>query len=262
MEAMIKGDRQIKNLEGDDNKAARRRNSFTYLIIFFIVLFTILIVSIISIFVFITKDIKTVSYSSASQPDNQQIRTRTISKFFLLLQAAFKELDDVISSKEMSLSTVKYSKNPKGLKLVLLQECDGLIRESMRLVNLSLEIVRGADRHHRRGDEIFRVTKTRDDLKELMANATENMRRCLNPLMEDVGLQGLRMKMLKATKYLKSCLEILAMMDRRSNGKLSQTHLFQGFGRFDYEGIFKVLLYGSPYYFFLLLLYWLIKLLR
>ncbi|CAI9112204.1 OLC1v1012619C1 [Oldenlandia corymbosa var. corymbosa] len=272
MESVISNEEKQKHLQEDD-KAARRKRKFTNLMIVFIILFSIIIVSAISVFVAIKKDLDAESLST-SEPEEQikvicdltpyptscfnpilTLQSKTMIEpkkttpstiFKLFLQASFDELHNVISSNEMELAKVKNYLNSTTLANVL-QDCDGSIRESSRLINVSMVIL-GDDPD----DEIFRETKTTSDLKELMSNATGNMYLCLSRFDDHVGFEGWRMKFVNPTKYLENSLVILEKMDRIS--EMFDPHLFQSADNSVYAIMFRILFFGSPFLFLLLLL--------
>ncbi|KAL3513203.1 hypothetical protein ACH5RR_025921 [Cinchona calisaya] len=141
-----------------EDQASRRKRKITSFI-FFIVLFTLIIGSIISVFIALKQEADSESLS-ASNPEEAiisvcdqtpfpticfnstwslqrnlttEIKTTPSRIFTLSLHAALHELLDLISANQMAISKLKDSRILSALK-----GCDGLIRDSIRLTKKSI----------------------------------------------------------------------------------------------------------------------------
>lgn len=148
------------------------------------------------------------------------------------------------------------SKLGKGSRtLSVLERCDGLIRDSIRLMNMSKTTMGSAP-----DDKFFKIANSVRDLKEWTWKSTVNMDGCLAALEDNrvvlkngrVDLWKLKMKILNAKNYVENTSVILAKMDRILG--MFNRPIFAGlrdyysgpFARFE-QNAFGIVLYCSQY---------------
>ncbi|XP_027123742.1 putative pectinesterase/pectinesterase inhibitor 26 [Coffea arabica] len=133
--------------------------------------------------------------------------------FALSLGASFDELTILNSQRQRVISKVNAS---SASVFPSLQECESLISDSLRLVNMSVTKIGIVP-----DGNIFKETKTVEDLMEWTSAAKESLERCRDELENDneglvsgkFYLVRMKMQMLVTRKYLENSLVILAKMD-------------------------------------------------
>nr|XP_027124386.1 putative pectinesterase/pectinesterase inhibitor 26 [Coffea arabica] len=220
-----------------EDQYSRRKRKIT-IIISLIISFTIIISSIISVLTILKHKVESQSLSNA--PPSKAIRaicsltpsrrlcfkqiwklqqSQASSKinpsqiFALSLSASFDELTILNSQRQRVISKVNAS---SASVFPSLQECESLISDSLRLVNMSVTKIGIVP-----DGNIFKETKTVVDLMEWTSAAKESLERCRDELENDneglvsgkFYLVRMKMRMLVTRKYLENSSVILAKMD-------------------------------------------------
>ncbi|CDP12344.1 unnamed protein product [Coffea canephora] len=220
-----------------EDQYSRKKRKIT-IIISLIISFTIIISSIISVLTILKHKVESQSLSNA--PPSKAIRatcsltpsrrlcfkqiwklqqSQASSKinpsqiFALSLSASFDELTILNSQRQRVISKVNAS---SASVFPSLQECESLISDSLRLVNMSVTKIGIVP-----DGNIFKETKTVEDLMEWTSAAKESLERCRDELENDneglvsgkFYLVRMKMQMLVTRKYLENSLVILAKMD-------------------------------------------------
>ncbi|XP_027169646.1 pectinesterase 3-like [Coffea eugenioides] len=224
----------------EDQASRQKRKIRIY--VFFIILFTVIIGSIITVSIALIQE-KESELLSASTPDRSihaicnltpkptscfdsiwslytnfatdlgEIKTTPSRIFALSLRAAINQLEDSMSANEKAISEVKDSRT-----LTVLKDCDVLFRNSLRLVNASVTAM-GVESD----DKIFKVAKSVDDMKEWMSSSAANIDKCLAGLRYDLqgsingksyySLREMRIKVSHARDDVANSLVMLKKMD-------------------------------------------------
>lgn len=252
----------------EDQASRQKRKIRSY--IFFIILFTVIIGSIISVISIALKQEEESELHSASTPDRAihavcdltpkptscfdsiwslhtnfstdlgEIRPTPSRIFKLSLRAAVNQLGGSISANQKAIYEVKDPRTLTDLK-----DCDVLLRDSLRLVNASVTAM-GVESD----DRVFEVAESVHDMKEWMSNSTTNIDKCLAGLRYDdprgsingksyYGLREMRIKVLRARDDVANSLVMLERMDTIL-GMFNQT-MFDAF--FEYDSVFEMLEY-------------------
>ncbi|XP_027156039.1 pectinesterase 1-like [Coffea eugenioides] len=191
MNSVTNKDRQLM----EDQASRQKRKIRSY--VFFIILFTVIIGSIITVSMALIQE-KESELLSASTPDRAiraicnltpkptscfdsiwclrmnfstdlgEIKTTPSRIFTLSLRAAINQLEDLISANEKAISEVKDSRT-----LTALKDCNVLFKDSLRLVNASVTAM-GV----KSDDKIFKVAKSVDDMNEWMSNSAATIDKC------------------------------------------------------------------------------------
>ncbi|CDP12342.1 unnamed protein product [Coffea canephora] len=258
----------------EDQASRQKRKIRSY--VFFIVLFTVIIGSIITVSIALIQE-KESELLSASTPDRAihaicnltpkpiscfdsiwslrtnfstdlgEIKTTPSRIFARSLGAAVNQLEDSISANEKAISEVKDSRT-----LTVLKDCDVLLRDSLRLVNASVTAM-GVESD----DKIFKAAKSVDDMKEWMSSSAANIDKCLAGLRYHLqgsingksyhSLREMRIKVSYARDGVANSLVMLEKMDTIL-GMFNQTifHAIFEFDILEYLG-FGLVLYVPQY---------------